>query len=225
MDKIKVLICDDAKYICAFFEMMLNNTDKFVCVGKAQDEKEAVERALQLKPDIVLLDIQMDNEKSGIKLIPKLFDVSPESKIVIMSVHEDDRTVFEAIRAGASDYCTKNQEPAEILHIIERVYEGNNEIRASIVKKITNQFSEVEDRQRSLLFMFNNMLVLSKVELDILKSLCMDKSYDEIADERKIEPSTVRTHVHRILRKMGYSNMSRLVKDLKEMGIFDMFKM
>lgn len=224
MKKISVLVCDDAKYICTFFEMMLNNTDNIECVAKAFNEKDVIEKAESAKPDIVLLDIQMDNEKSGIKLIPKIFEASPNSKIIIMSVHEDDGIVYEAIRAGASDYCTKNQEPEEILRIIEKVYEGNNEIRASIVKKITNQFTAVEERQRSLLYMFNKMIVLSKVELDILKSLCMNKSYDDIADERHIEPSTVRTHVHRILKKMEYSNMSSLVKDLNDMNMMGMFK-
>lgn len=224
MRKISVLVCDDAKYICTFFEMMLNNTDNIECVAKAFNEKDVIEKAESAKPDIVLLDIQMDNEKSGIKLIPKIFEASPNSKIIIMSVHEDDGIVYEAIRAGASDYCTKNQEPEEILRIIEKVHEGNNEIRASIVKKITNQFTAVEERQRSLLYMFNKMIVLSKVELDILKSLCMNKSYDDIADERHIEPSTVRTHVHRILKKMEYSNMSSLVKDLNDMNMMGMFK-
>lgn len=223
MSKISVLVCDDAKYMCAFFEMMLNNTDNIRCIAKAFNEKEVIEKAEVTKPDIVLLDIQMDNEKSGIKLIPKIFEVSPNSKIVIMSVHEDDDIVYEAIRAGASDYCTKNQEPEEILRIIEKVYDGDNEIRASIVKKITNQFTAVEERQRSLLYMFNKMIVLSKVELDILKSLCMNKSYDDIADERHIEPSTVRTHVHRILKKMEYSNMSSLIKDLNDMNMMGMF--
>lgn len=224
MSKISVLVCDDAKYICSFFEMMLNNTDNIECIAKACNEKDVIEKAELTKPDIVLLDIQMDNEKSGIRLIPKIFEVSPKSKIVIMSVHEDDGIVYEAIRAGASDYCTKNQEPEEILKIIKKVYEGNNEIRAGIVKKITNQFSVVEERQRSLLYMFNNMIVLSKVELDILKSLCSNKSYDDIAEERHIEPSTVRTHVHRILKKMEYSNMSSLIKDLNDMNMLDMFK-
>ena len=224
MNKIRVLISDDAKYICTFFKMMINDTDSMECVATACNEKETIETAETVQPDIVLLDIQMDNEKSGIRLIPKIFEVSPQSKIIIMSVHEDDGIVYEAIRAGASNYCTKDQEPNEILQTIENVYKGNNEIRENIVKKITNQFAAVEERQRSLLYMFNKMIVLSKIELDILKSLCMNKSYNDIANERHIEPSTVRTHIHRILKKMEYSYMSSLVKDLNDMDIIEMLK-
>lgn len=224
MEKIRVLVCDDMPYICDFFEMLLNNSENCICVGSAHNEAEVTQQVKQLQPDIVLLDVQMDTEDSGLRLIPIIGELSPRSKIIIISVHEDSRIVFEAIKRGAKDYFVKNQPTDEIIETIERIHtENRNIIRGDIATKLIDQYEIIEERQQSLLYMFNKMIVLSQRELEILKELCDGQSYTAIAEKYFIEEVTVRTHINRILKKMEYKRISTLVEHLKKIRVFDLF--
>lgn len=225
MEKIRVLVCDDMPYICDFFEMLLNNSKNCVCVGRACNEAEVTRQVAKLRPDIVLLDVQMDTEDSGLQLIPAIGRLSPASKIIIISIHEDSRIIFEAIKRGAKDYFVKNQPTDEIIETIERIHTDNQDmIRGDIATKLINQYEVIEERQQSLLYMFNKMIILSQRELEILKELCAGKSYTAIAEKYFIEEVTVRTHINRILKKMGYKRISTLVEHLRQLRVFDLFR-
>lgn len=224
MDKITVLICDDMIYICDFFELALNKSESCICCGKANNEKDSIKLAAELQPDIILLDIQMDSQFSGLDIMHALKETSPESKIIIVSVNEDKKTVYDAINKGASDYIFKNQPVDAIIRTIETVYSDQNlTMQPTTIKKLNEQYCEIEQRQKSLLFMFNKMLNLSKHELKILKALYDGKSYAQIASENFVEEVTIRGHVHRIVHKMGYQNINSLIDTLSELQIFSMF--
>ena len=224
MNKIRVLICDDMIYICDFFELAINKSDTCVCCGKANNEKDAVTLTSKLKPDIILLDIQMDSQFSGLNIMGTLKDVSPDSKIIVVSVNDDKKSVFDAINGGASDYIFKNQPIDTIIRTIETVYGDTNQtMQYSTIKKLNEQYCEIEQRQKSLLFMFNKMLNLSKHELKILKAIYDGKSYSQIASENFVEEVTIRGHVHRIVHKMGFQNINTLIAALSELQIFTMF--
>ncbi len=222
--KIKVLICDDMVYMCDFFEILINNTERLICCGKAHNESETILLTKQLQPDIILLDIQMDSKYSGINIMPQLLECSPDSKIIIISVHEDKKIIFDAISSGAKDYILKNQSPGEIIKKIESVYDDKNLMNDTIIHKLTAQYAEIEQRQKSLLYMFNDLMSLSKRELSILKDVYNGKTYAQIAKEQFVEEVTIRTHMHRILKKLGHSNTNTMIGILKELQIFEFFK-
>lgn len=222
--KITVLICDDMEYLCDFFELLINNTERLVCCGKAHNESESILLTQKLQPDIILLDIQMDSKNSGIDIMPQLLEISPDSKIIIISVHEDKKIIFDAISCGAKDYLLKNQSPEEIIKKIESVYDNKNLMNDTVIHKLTAQYAEIEQRQKSLLYMFNDLMSLSKRELNILKDIYYGKTYAQIAKEHFVEEVTIRTHMHRILKKLGHSNTSTLISILKELQIFEYFK-
>ena len=221
--KISVLVCDDMEYLCDFFELLINNTENLTCCGKAHNESESLSLTKQLSPDIILLDIQMDNQYSGLNIMPELLKISPESKIIIISVHEDKKLIFDAISQGAKDYILKSQSAEEIIKKIEDVYANKNNMDGTIVQKLTQQYAEIEQRQESLLYMFNEMMSLSKREINILRDLYSGKSYAQIAKEQFVEEVTIRTHVHRILKKLKYPNTHTLIDSLRKMQIFDFF--
>lgn len=221
--KISVIICDDMEYLCDFFELLINNTEELMCVGKAHNESESLAIAKKCQPDIILLDIQMDSQYSGLKIMHKLLESSPKSKIIIISVHEDRKIIFDAISQGAKDYIMKNQPAEEITKKIVDVYMEKNQMDSAIVQKLTEQYAEIEQRQASLLYMFNEMMSLSKREISILYDLYNDKSYAQIAAENFVEEVTIRTHIHRILKKLKYPNTNSLIDALRKMQIFDYF--
>lgn len=221
MYKIRVLVSDDIKYMCFFFRELLNNSKNCVCVGEAENEKETMEQVKKLKPDILLLDMQMDMEDSGLILIPKVLEVSPETKIIMISVHDDSENIYKAIQLGAKDYILKEQPPTDIIENIERIYEGKDEIRRDIVDKILKQYDIMEKKQKSILFFINNMFMLTSRELELIIGLGRGLSYEQMAERLKLEDGTIRTYVSRILKKMQYNRMSTLMKDLKEVGVME----
>ena len=165
----------------------------------------------------------MDSKYSGIDIMPQLLESSPSSKIIIISVHEDKKIIFDAISSGAKDYILKNQTPEEIINKIESVYDDKNLMNDTIIHKLTAQYAEIEQRQKSLLYMFNDLMSLSKRELSILKDVYNGKTYSQIAKEQFVEEVTIRTHMHRILKKLGHSNTATLISILKELQIFEHF--
>ncbi len=224
MEKIRVLVCDDMMYMRLFFVELINNSDNCICVGEAKNEQETISQVEKLKPDIVLLDVQMDREDSGIILIPQIKELSPHTKIIMISVHDDNDKIFDAIQLGAKDYILKEQMPSDILENIEKVHNGDSGLRSELAEKILKRCEEVEEKQKSILFFINNMMILSQRELEILKLSGKGLTYEQIADKLCIEEVTVRIYVSRVLKKMQYSKMSVLIKHLREMGIFDFFE-
>lgn len=221
--KIRVMIADDSVYLCEYFSLMLNSTEVCECVATANNEAETLEACLTEKPDVLLLDIQMDYMDSGLKLIPKLKKLFPELKIIIISVHDEKDLVFEAVRLGAYDYIIKNQPADEIVESIKNAYEDKKIMRKDIAQLILEEYKEIERRQASLLYMFNKLLCLSEREIKILRSLCNGKKYHEIAQENVVEEVTVRSQINRILKKLDYKNIGLLVKHLNEIKIFELF--
>ena len=222
--KIKVLICDDMEYLCDFFELLINSTDRLSCCGKAHNESESLMLTKKTLPDIILLDVQMDTQYSGLNIMSELLEISPESKMIIISVHEDKEMIFNAISKGAKDYLLKNQSSEEIIKKIEDVYDNKNHMDSNIIQKLTKQYAEIEQRQSSLLYMFNEMMLLSKKELGILRDLYNGKTYEQIAKEQFVEDVTIRTHVHRILKKLKFQNLHTLLDELHKLQVFEFFK-
>ena len=224
MDKIRVVVCDDMSCMCEFFSILINNTTDIECIGCACNERDSIALVESKRPDVILLDMQMDSMESGLNLIPKIKNKLPESKIIVISVHEDDDLIFRAIKEGADNYFIKTQSSAELLEIIRDTRQRNIRMNNVIVKKIMNQQEIIKKRQQSLLFMFYKMINLSNRELQILESLCEGKKNQDIASEMYVEEVTIRSHISRILKKMEYQDIKMLIADLKEMEIFSMFK-
>lgn len=223
MSKIRVLVCDDMFYMSMFFKDLLNSTTSCECVGEAHDEKEVMEKVKELKPDVILLDVQLENSESGIMLIPQILEESPKSDIIMISIHDDNDKIFRAIQLGAKDYILKSQPPSEIIKSIEKVCSGSTELSADIGKRIIDQIEIIEERQKSLLYIVNKMMTLSSREVEVLKAACQGCNYEEIAKKINIEEVTVRTYISRILKKMHYSRMSTLIDDLSSLGVMDLF--
>lgn len=222
MEKIRVLVCDDMFYMSMFFKDLLNSTESCECVGEAHDEKDVIDKVSKLKPDVILLDVQLENSESGIMLIPQILEISPDSDIIMISIHDDNDKIFKAIQLGAKDYILKSQPPSEIVKSIEKIRGGSKELRVDIGKRIIDQIEVIEERQKSLLYIVNKIITLSSREVEVLKAACHGYNYEEIAKKIKIEEVTVRTYISRILKKMHYTKMTSLIDDLNMLGVMDL---
>lgn len=237
MKKIKVILCDDEQNICDYYMYVFKATEDIELVGYACDKEKSEELIKNTKADIVLLDIQMDTAETGLELIPVVKKYQPDAKIIMMTVHEESEYIFRAFQNGISDYFIKTLSREEMLSSVRAVYENKIVLRPSIAQKIISQgnaiaekqkqleqeHKEVKDNQKSLLYILNLMTKLSTSEFEILKGFYYGKTAPEMAEERYVSESTVRTHSGRILKKFNYTSMKKLVEDLKRMKAFSIF--
>lgn len=220
MDKIRVLLCDDMDYLCQYFELLLNKEEDIEVVGTATDPKKCLELYHEKKPDVVLLDIQMQNDDDGIRVLEKMSE-NPEVKVIMLTIHEEDDLIFRALSSGACDYIIKSSGNQVIADSVRRAYNGEISLNPYIAQKLLKESKAVRERQVSAISMLHSIALLTSAEYKILRMIYDGLSYAEIAKQRYVEEVTIRTQVNKILHKFDKKNMKELIKELKNLQIFD----
>lgn len=223
MSLIKCAICDDNTHFITCLKLDSAASKKIEISGEAHSASECINMIVTSTPDILLLDIQMETPTAGIDLIPQIKGEFPDLKIIMLTVSEADNDVFFALKNGADGYILKNTPNLQILETLENIYENNFSIENSIMQKYISYSKTIENSYKSLLFFCNLISQLTKSELEILKSLCENKSYAQIAEERFTAENTVRTLVSRIVKKFNVDNIKTLVDNVNKLNIFDHF--
>lgn len=201
-EKIRVLIVDDhtvvRKGLCA-----LLSADKYgiEVVGEAGNGQEAIDNANALLPDLILLDLSMPG-MSGLEAIPILRNEVPESRILILTSYADDAQVVDAIRSGALGYLMKDSSPDELVSTIHNVYMNRISLPAELVHKTMLGTQQAADDHPTG--------ELTSREMDVLRSVAQGYSNKQIAQQLSISPTTVRTHVSSLLRKLSLENRTQL---------------
>ena len=224
MEKIKVAICDDLSELCQYYQEVIEAQEDMEFVGSATNSADCQKLVADTQPDILLLDIQIETNNSGITLIPIIKKISADTKIITITIHEDDEYIFDALAEGAEDYLLKTYSDEQIMEIIRNIYHDNHSLRPEIVKKILKVCNIFKNQKNSLLYIVNTFTKLSPTEIEILHDAYNGLSYKNIAKKRFVEEITIRAHISRILKKFEYPNMKTLVNDLREIRVFDLFK-
>lgn len=220
---IRWAICDDADYICRNFQLDLSMYEDFKFEGKANSPSECLELVQNIKPDILLLDIQMQEEKTGIDIIPEIKSISPKTKIIMITSFDDSEYIFNAFANGADNYVSKTENIDFIVKTIINVYNNNSVLRPEIAQVLANKSKQVANMQKSMLYLIEIISKLSTSEYMILKALCLGKTYKQIASENFIDASTVRTHGSRIIKKFNAKSMDEVVNAINELNVLDLF--
>lgn len=224
MKKISWAICDDTEYLCFSIKMDFSEYDQLECVGSASDCKTCLELLQSRHVDILLLDIQMETDTAGINMIAKAKELSPKTKIIMLTSYDYDDYIFTAFANGADDYIMKTTEAAELANTIVNVHQNKSALRPQIAHKLAQFSRDLQESQRSLLYMIEIMTRLSPSEFEILKDIYSGDTYKNIAAKRFVDLGTVKSHASRILKKFGTSNMAALIEQLKPLKIFDLFR-
>jgi len=207
---IKVAIVDDNAGVRSALEKLINGAEGFEMMGSYDDGQEAIILIPLIKPDVVLMDINLGTSLSGIECIRKLKPDYPEIFFMICTVFDDDEKIFEALCAGASGYLLKRTVPEELLRAIRDVYDGGAPMSGLIARKVVNVF-QVNDSGGwgwNPLHAKNGkpLPVLSTRENEILQQLAKGFLYKEIAANLFISSETVRKHVYHIYEKLHVGN-------------------
>lgn len=220
---IRLLIANNMLPIREYLSMVLSHEPDMKIVGSVGSGALAVEQAITLKPDVVLMDIEMETPWAGIDAIRTLAIKAPEIRSVVFTNLTDDETVFAAFEAGAVDYLIKNSPVTETLEAIRAAAQDQNAIRPQIARLIREEFRVLRSERATLVTTLNIVYKLTPTELELLKLFAEGKTQSQIIAMRHIEASTFRTHIGNVLKKFKAVSVRDVVIQLKHLGIFEIF--
>jgi DNA-binding NarL/FixJ family response regulator len=198
------------------FRLLLEAEEGIQVVGEAENGAEAVTRARQLKPDIVLMDIQMP-VLDGLEATKQILAMqnSISIKVIILTTFEKDEYIFRALRLGASGFLLKNASPEELVEAIRIVARGDALLAPSVTRRIISEFTRAIPLQPQK----EKLDLLSERELEVLGSLAKGNSNSEIAKAMFITEATVKTHVSNIFTKLDLRDRVQAVVFAYENGL------
>ncbi len=213
---IRILIADDQALVRAGFKMILDAEDDLSIVGEAVDGQQAVDMARRLKPDVVLMDIRMP-ELDGIEATRRIVDADAEtSKVLMLTTFDLNEYVYEALRAGASGFLLKDVPPEQLAAGIRVVAEGEALLAPSITKRLVQKFAVAGPPEPVPPRGFDE---LTEREEEVFGLIARGLSNAEIAAELIVSETTVKTHVARVLMKLGLRDRVQAVVLAYESGI------
>ena len=210
---IRILIADDHAVYREGLRAVLGPEPDMEIVGEAGAGKEVVERAAELRPDIVLMDIQMP-QINGIEATRRILEASPDVGVVVLTMFEDDDSVFSAMRAGARGYVLKGAHPTEILKVLRAVASGEAHFGPEIAKRLMGFFSEQGPVSPQDIFP-----ELSAREVEILDLIAQGHSNSKIAGRLFVSPKTVGNHISHIFTKLQVADRAHAIIRAREAGL------
>jgi two-component system response regulator DegU len=215
MDKINVVLADDHVLVRNGIKAMLESDTQIEVVGEASNGVEALETARNLKPDIIILDIRMP-EMTGLEAAAKLKDFSPGTKAVILSMHDSEEYVIQALNAGAFGYLLKDTDKFEFLKALKQVSSGNKYFSGAVSNVLANRLLS-GDSMPGPKTQAEDPYSLTRREKEILRMIIDGKNNKDIADSLDKSVRTIETHRFNIMKKMGVTNAIDMVnKAVKE---------
>ncbi|WP_367133761.1 response regulator [Saccharothrix sp. HUAS TT1] len=212
---IRVVLADDQALVRAGFRLLLDTEDGFEVVGEAGDGEEAVRQAHEHRPDVVVMDVRMPGV-DGLVATRRVCAELPGVKVLILTTFDVDEYVFEALRAGASGFLLKDTEPVELLHALRVVAEGEALLAPSVTRKLIEEFASRPEHRRPEP---GALRELTAREREVLALVAAGLSNEEIAEHLVISPATSRTHVSRVMTKVGARDRAQLVVLAYESGL------
>jgi DNA-binding NarL/FixJ family response regulator len=213
--RVRVLIVDDDDLMRAGLRGVLSSDASIEVVGEASDGRDAVYRTRLLHPDIVLMDVRMP-DLDGISATRELLDAFPEVRVVIVTTFEQDDYIFGALRAGASGFLLKRTRPEELVAAVHTVAAGDSLLSPSVTSRVIKRMAR---QPASDVTTDARLDELTPREREVLELVARGLSNGEIAAALVVEESTVKTHVRRMLAKLGARDRVQAVIFAYETGL------
>jgi two-component system NarL family response regulator len=213
-EPVRVLIVDDHALFRRGLQMVLEGETDIDVVGEASDGQEAIERAENTTPDVVLMDVRMP-KRSGIEATRTIKDTLPSTKILMLTISDEEVDLYEAIKAGASGYLLKEISIEEVADAVRAVHAGQSLISPSMASKLLNEFAAMVKRRDERAQVPGPRLTTR--ELEVLKLVAKGLNNRDIGQELFISENTVKNHVRNILEKLHlHSRMEAVVYAVRE---------
>lgn len=224
--RIKILLCDDIEYIRDFFSRLLGEQEDMEVVATLKSGQDVREYFAipSIIPDIVLMDIQMEDEKAGIEAAQFIHERYPKIKILMLTIHENDDLLIEAYLAGAVDYLVKDSTKDTICETIRNAYQNDDFIGTLIREKTRERLDKSKLMETSMVFFINKLSKLTNSEWCVLEKLYNGMSRKKIAETEVLSEDTIKLHVRHILRKLDFATSRELIAYLKKIHFLDYFQ-
>jgi len=215
--KIRILLADDHAVLRAGLRLLIDNQPDLEVVGEADEGAEAIAKARELQPDLILLDLSMAG-LDGLATLPVLKDELPDTRVLILTMYDDAGYLQETLRAGASGYILKKAVDSELLMAIRAVMRGETYIHSAMTDKLLqNVMPDAASAQADA----NPWAGLSEREFDVLRLVALGYTNAEIAEELYLSVKTVETYRARGMEKLNLQTRAQLVRLALEHGILE----
>ncbi|KDP12847.1 nitrate respiration regulation response regulator NreC [Staphylococcus chromogenes] len=205
----KIVIADDHAVVRTGFSMILNFQEDMEVVGTAADGVEAYQMVMKYEPDVLIMDLSMPPGESGLIATSKILDSFPKTKILILTMYDDEEYLFHVLRSGARGYILKNAPDEQLLLAIRTVYKGETFIDPKMTTSLVKEFVQSSDDAS---YSNDPFKILSKRELVILPLIAKGYGNKDIAEKLFVSVKTVEAHKTRIMDKLNLKSKPELVE-------------
>ncbi len=214
---VRVLLADDQAMVRAGFRMILELEEGIEVVGEAQDGEEAVAAARRARPDVIVMDVRMPRLDGVAATRRVVEELEPPPRVLVVTTFDEDEPVYEALRAGASGFLLKNAPPEQLVEAVRAVAAGDGLLSPEVTRRVIEEFARRSPPPEAP--GTDALDELTERELEVLRLMARGLSNAEIADRLVITPGTAKTHVGRILMKLGLGNRVQAVVLAYECGL------
>ena len=212
-EQLRILVADDSDAFRAGLAALLGSVDGVTLAGEATSGEEAISRALDLHPDIVLMDLHMPG-RNGIEATRAIVSAAPHIAVLVLTMHEDDESVFAAVQAGARGYLVKGARQAELLRAVHAVAEGGAVFGPAVARRMVDFFNAAASATSAASFP-----ELTAREREILDLVARGRSNAQIAEQLVLSTKTVRNHVSSVFTKIQVVDRAQAIVKAREAGI------
>ena len=214
---LRILIADDHAIVRTGLAYLLGAQSRMEVVGTAADGKEAVEKTLSLHPDVVLMDLSMPPGENGLIATERIREEAPETRVLILTMHDDEEYLFHVLRAGACGYILKSANDLDLVNAIRTVARGDAYLYPSATRLLIQEYLDhVEQGDES-----EDYHILTDREQEILVLTAKGYSNKEIADQLVLSVKTVETHKAHVMEKLHLKTRPELVRYALKKGLLD----
>ncbi|MFH4934549.1 nitrate respiration regulation response regulator NreC [Staphylococcus cohnii] len=206
----RIVIADDHAVVRTGFSMILNYQDDMEVVGTAADGLEAYQKVMEHKPDVLIMDLSMPPGESGLIATSKIAESFPETKILILTMYDDEEYLFHVLKNGAKGYILKNAPDEQLILAIRTVYQGETYVDMKLTTSLVNEFISNSSKEETATS--DPFKILSKREIEILPLIAKGYGNKEIAEKLFVSVKTVEAHKTHIMQKLDLKSKPELVE-------------
>ena len=227
---VSILIVEDHEFTRMGLKMSLEQIAGLNMIGEAEDGQQGVNKVLELKPEVVLMDIEMPN-MDGIEATKQIKEKAPDVRVIMLTSHKSDQTIFAALSAGANGYCLKNISPQQLSSVIKMVADGAVWLDPGIANRVLSAYSIAEAEPAANApkaptaippspKAAKTSVSLSPRETEVLRLVADGLSNQKIAEKLGLGLETVKTHMRHIMEKLAVSDRTEAAVKAMKQGIF-----
>jgi DNA-binding NarL/FixJ family response regulator len=214
VDKIRLLLAEDHIIVRESIRRYLERQPDLVVIGEAGDGEEAVRQAIELKPDVLIMDIAMP-KLNGIEATKRIKQASPSIAVLVLTAYDYDQYIFALLEAGAAGYLLKDVSGQELIEAIRAVRRGDSVLHPTVARKVLNRFRKPAGGAAENA----SVPLFTHIEIEVLKRAAAGMSNKDIAQELSISIRTVESHLGSVFNKLGVSSRTEAVVSALKKGI------